>query len=332
MDPTFADVEAAAARIAPRVRRTPLLPLPDDGAGALGPDLWAKPENLQRTASFKLRGATNFLASLSDDVRARGVVTHSSGNHGQAVACAAASYGVPVTVAIPEGAPRVKVERTRAWGATIVRCEGSAEARLRAAEEAAAASGATIVPPFDHPWIVAGQGTVGAEIAADLPDVANVLVPVGGGGLAAGVVTALAEAAPGARVIGVEPELAADARDSLRGGERVSWPASDTVRTCADGVRTQALGELPFRVLARHLAGIVTVGEDRIRAATAWWPRHARMVVEPTGALTLAAWHRLRDGAVDGIELAEGPTVLVISGGNVDDDVLAEFLTTPPLG
>jgi threonine dehydratase len=330
MDPTFDDVASAAGRIAGRVRRTPLLALPEDGPGALGPGLWAKPENLQRTASFKLRGATNFLARLDPEVRERGVVTHSSGNHGQAVACAAALFDVKATVVIPDGAPEVKLERTRGWGATVLRCRNTAADRERAAREAAKASGATIVPPFDHPWIVAGQGTVGLEIADELPDVANVLVCVGGGGLSAGTVLALRERAPRARVIGVEPELAADAHDSLARGERVAWPAERTTRTIADGVRTQALGEVPWRILKDGLHGIVTVSEEEIRAAAAWWLRHGRLVVEPTGALTLAGWRRLERGA-DGPTPADGPTVLVISGGNVDDDVVTELLSDPAL-
>lgn len=336
MDPTFADVRAAADRIAGLARRTPLLPLPERGPGALPVEapsagVWAKPENLQLTGSFKLRGAMNFLASLDPEVRARGVVTHSSGNHGQAVACAAATFGVPATVVIPEGAPAVKLERTRGWGATVLRCENDGEARARAADEAVQASGGTLVPPYDHPWIVAGQGTAGLEIAQDLPDVANVLVCVGGGGLSAGTVLALSELAPRAQVIGVEPELAADARDSLAKGERVAWTAAQTNRTIADGVRTQVLGEVPFRVLKDRLHGIVAVSEDEIRAAAAWWPRFGRMVVEPTGALTLAAWRRLARGDADGLRLAAGPTVLVISGGNVDDDVLAALLRDPAL-
>jgi threonine dehydratase len=331
MDPTFDDVLAAARRIVGAVRRTPLLPLPADGPGALGPALWAKPENLQRTGSFKLRGATNFLAQLDPDVRARGVVTHSSGNHGQAVACAAAAFDVPATVVIPEGAPEVKLRRTAGWGAEILRCRNTAADRERVAREAADASGGTLVPPFDHPWIVAGQGTVGLEIAEDLPDAANVLVCVGGGGLSAGSVLALAERAPRARVIGVEPELAADAHESLAKGERVSWPADRTTRTIADGVRTQSLGEVPWRILKGGLHGIVTVSEDDIRAASAWWARHGRLVVEPTGALTLAAWRRLIEATADGVSLADGPTVLVISGGNVDDDVLTGLLSDPAL-
>lgn len=330
-EPTLHDVRQAAERIAGRVQRTPLLRLPWDGPGAVAHDLWVKPENLQRTGSFKVRGAMNFLASLDPEARGRGVVTHSSGNHGQAVACAAASFGVHATVVIPEGAPRVKVERTEGWGATVLRCENSADARELAAAEAAERSGATVVPPFDHPWIVAGQGTMGLEIAADLPEVANVLVPVGGGGLSSGTAAALAELASGARIIGVEPALAADAQESLRRGERIAWSAETTTRTIADGVRSQQVGELNFRMLQRLLHGVVTVDEDEIRSAAAWYPRYGRMVVEPTGALTLAAWRRLRDGEADGVRLREGPSVVVVSGGNVDEDVLATLVTDASL-
>ena len=330
--PDLNDVRSAAGRIASAVHHTPLLPLPADGPGALGPDLWCKPEALQRTGSFKLRGAMNVLASLPAEVRARGVVTHSSGNHGQAVACAAARFGVPATIAIPEGAPRVKVERTRAWGATIVRCANTAEGREAAARAAAERSGAAIVPPYDHPGIIAGQGTVGLEIAADLPEVANVLVPIGGGGLASGVALTLATLAPKARLIGVEPSLAADAHDSLAAGERRIWPAERTTRTVADGVRTQSVGVLPWRILSERLHAVVRVEEDEILDAAAWYPTFGRTVVEPTGALTLAAWRRIARRAADGVRLADGPTVLVASGGNVDSDALSAFLTRSHVG
>ncbi|MDZ7801226.1 MAG: threonine/serine dehydratase [Trueperaceae bacterium] len=331
-DPTFADVRAAAERIAGRARRTPLLPLDDVGPGALGPDLWAKPENLQRTGSFKLRGATNFLAAMDPAQRARGVVTHSSGNHGQAVACAAHAFGVPATVVIPEGAPEVKVARTQGWGATVLRCANTASDRARGADEVVQREGATLVPPFDHPWIVAGQATAALEIAQDLDDIANVLVPVGGGGLSAGTVLALETLAPRARVIGVEPALAADAQESLRRGEPIAWPAEKTTRTWADGVQTQRLGDLPFRLLSQRLEGIVTVPEEALRPALGWWARHARLVVEPTGALTLAGWHRLTSGASDEVRLAPGRTVLMISGGNVDEAVLSSLGEARPLG
>ncbi|MDQ3460094.1 MAG: threonine/serine dehydratase [Deinococcota bacterium] len=325
---TLQDLRAAADRIAAATVRTPLLPLTLAGEGALGRagEVYLKAENLQRTGSFKLRGAYNFLASLADEVRARGVVTHSSGNHAQGVACAAALLGVRATIVIPENAPRVKVERTRAWGAEIIRCENSSAAREETAQALAHAHGYSLVPPFDHPWIVAGQGTVGLEIAAALPDVANVLVPLGGGGLLAGVSLAISELCPAAQLLGVEPELAADGRASLASGRLQTWSAAATSRTLADGVRTQRLGELTFNILRERVAGVVTVSEAAIGAATRALALEARLVAEPTGALSLAAYRRLLAGAVDGLELRPGPTVLVLSGGNVDPRLLAELL------
>ncbi len=325
--PTPADVAAAAERIGATVIHTPLLRLPiDDADGAV----YVKPESLQRTGSFKLRGALNFLASLPTDVRRRGVVTHSSGNHAQGVAFAARAFGVPATIVIPEGAPEVKVAGTRALGARVLRCENTSASRHDTAQAVADETGATLVPPYDHPWIVAGQGTVGLEIAADLPDVANVLVPIGGGGLSSGVSLALSERAPAAQVLGVEPALAADAHASLASGTLQSWPAEQVTRTMADGVRTQSIGALPFALLRRHLAGVVRVEERAIATATAWYARAAHLVMEPTGALSLAGWQALRDDPEAGLALRPGPTVLIASGGNVDMSRLCALLEDVP--
>ena len=205
-------------------------------------------------------------------MRAKGVVADSSGNHAQGVACAAHLFGVPATIVIPKNAPPIKVARTRAWGAEIVRCENSSIDRERVCQAFVESHGYTRVPPFDHPWIVAGQGTVGLEIAHDLPEVANVLVCVGGGGLLSGITTALRALCPDAQLIGVEPELAADARASLAAGRVERWDAALTTRTVADGVRTQNLGELPFALIQNRVAGIVTVSEADILAATRWYP------------------------------------------------------------
>lgn len=323
--PSIADVEAAERRLRDVVIHTPLLRLPLDGPA--GAAVFAKPENLQRHGSFKIRGATNFLACLDPETRRRGVVAHSSGNHAQGVAAAARSFGVRAAIVIPEGASALKVAATQALGAEVVRCANHQRAREETAQALAAERAATLVPPYDHPWIVAGQATVGTEIAADLPDVANVIVPIGGGGLAAGVCLALASRAPRAQVIGVEPELAADAQASLRRGERVAWPAEDVTRTMADGVRTQCVGEVNFALLRRHLAGVVTVSEQAIAAAARWYLERARLVVEPTGALSLAALRRLLDeGGADGVTLRPGPTVVVVSGGNVDAATLRSLL------
>jgi threonine dehydratase len=315
---TLEDVRAAAARLEGTVHRTPLLRLP------LAGEVYAKAENLQRTGSFKLRGALNFLASLPEAVRARGVVAHSSGNHAQGVACAAALFGVPATIVIPEGASEVKVARTEAYGARVVRC--ALGARERVAYELAEAHGWTLVPPFDHPWIIAGQGTAGLELAQALPEVADVLVPLGGGGLLAGVALAVRALAPQARVWGVEPEVAADGKASLAAGCVQPWPPERTARTVADGVRTPAVGRLNFRLIRELVTDIVTVSETAIVAATRWYASEAKLVVEPTGALTLAALHALRERGA----LGEGPTVLLVSGGNIGAQALGELLRGAP--
>ncbi len=319
------DVRAAVSRLQGRVRRTPLLPLALPGERPR--EVYVKAESLQLTGSFKVRGATNFLAAMPESERRRGVVTHSSGNHAQGVAHAAAAFGVPATVVIPEGAPEVKVRRTRELGAVVVRCRNTQADRHETAARIAEETGATLLPPYDDARVVEGQSTVGVEIAEDLPRVANVIVPIGGGGLASGVCAALAYLAPEARVIGVEPALAADAQESLRSGEVVTWPAERTTATMADGVRTQSIGALNLAVLSSRLAGVVTVEEEAIAAATRFYATDARLVVEPTGALSLAGLMRLlREPGADGVTLAEGPTVVVASGGNVDPSRLCAII------
>ncbi|GGM20662.1 threonine ammonia-lyase [Micromonospora yangpuensis] len=308
---SLADVRAAATDIAPTVLRTPLLPATWDDR------LWLKPESLQPVGSFKLRGATHALARLAADRRERGVVTHSSGNHGQALAYAARAAGVRCTVVVPEGAPAVKIDRMRALGATVLLVPPAQ--RQTEAERVAAETGATLVPPFDDRRIIAGQGTVGLEIVADLPDVDVVLVPVGGGGLASGVSTAVRELRPSATVIGVEPALAADAHESLTSGTLTSWEPERTYRTAADGLRTN-LSELTFAHLTERLDRVVTVSEEEIMAATVRLVREARLVVEPSGAVALAA--RLFHAA----ELPPGRTVAVVTGGNIDPARLAALL------
>ncbi len=310
------EVRAAAGRIAAVAPPTPLVRLPLDGA------IYAKAENLQRTNSFKLRGAFNFLSSLEPATRARGVVAHSSGNHAQGVAYAARHFEVLAVIVIPRDAQPIKVERTLALGAEVVRCEDSKEERARVAAEVAAERGLTLVPPYDHPWIVAGQGTIGLEIEAALPEVANVLVCVGGGGLIAGIGSALRPLLPGVRIVGVEPALGADAGESFARGELVSWPADKVTSTIADGARTQSLGALNFAIVRETVSAFVAVEEAAILEAARWYLQHARLVVEPTGALTLAA---LREGLVDGL-LAPGPTVLLVSGGNIAPDTLATLV------
>ncbi len=307
------DVQAAAERIQGAAIRTPLIRLPLDGA------YFAKPENLQRTGSFKFRGAYNALASLPAEARKRGVVADSSGNHAQGVAAAARLLGIPATIVIPENAPGIKVERTRAWGAEIVRCPNPSDERMRVARALRDARNLEYIAPFDDARIIAGQGTAGLEIAQDVPDVQNVLVCVGGGGLISGVAVAVKALRPNARVIGVEPELAADAQESFRTGHRVSWGADRVTRTICDGVRTQGVGELNFAVISSLVDDIVTVSDEAVLDAMRWYALEAKLAVEPTGALTLAA---VRSGAVN----LSGKSALMISGGNFDPALMSRVL------
>jgi threonine dehydratase len=303
------EVRAAAGDLAGVVVRTPLLPSPWSA------QLWLKPESLQPTGAFKLRGASNALARLPASRRAAGVVTHSSGNHGQALAYAARAFGVPCVVVMPDVAVPSKIEATRRLGAEVLLVP-PAERMIRTAT-LAAERGLAPVPPFDHPDVIAGQGTVGLEIVEDMP-VDLVLVPVGGGGLASGVATAVKARRPGAAVIGVEPAFAADAQESLAAGEVRVWQPEQTYRTAADGLRTN-LSELTFAHLRARLDGIVTVTEEEILDTTRAMLREARLVVEPSGAVATAAYRHHRD------QLPAGRTVAVVSGGNLDPVLLAEL-------
>ena len=248
-----------------------------------------KAESLQPIGAFKIRGAYTAVASLTAAERARGVITYSSGNHAQGVARSARLLGAPAVVVMPSDAPGLKRSRVEADGAEVVVVGTSSEERQQVAERIAAERGLAIIPPYDDDRIIAGQGTVGLEIAEDLPDVAAVLVPIGGGGLASGVCVAIRALAPAARLIGVEPELAADARDSLRAGRIVRWSPEDSSRTIADGTRTTALGRRTFAHLSRLLDDIVTVSEAEIAAGVRLAAEESRLVAEPSGALTVAA-------------------------------------------
>ena len=313
---TGEEIRAAAARLDGIIVATPLVPF----TGVV-PRLLIKPESLQPTGSFKLRGAYTAISALRAEVRQRGVVTHSSGNHAQAVAYAAALLGVPATVVVPDNAPEVKLAPARRAGARIVTCQPTLAARIAATEELIGRHGYTLIPPFDHRAVIAGQGTIGLEIAAQCPGVDLVVVPVGGGGLISGIAAAIRDACPDARVIGVEPELAADARDSFRRGERVAWPASATQRTIADALRVEQVGSLPLQHMLSLVDDIVTVTEYEIRAAVRRTARQARLVAEPAGAVAIAACLSGRD-----LPAARAP-VAVLSGGNVDPAVFAEILT-----
>ncbi|MEV4144888.1 threonine/serine dehydratase [Amycolatopsis sp. NPDC049691] len=310
---TISDVEAAAKRVQDAAVRTPLLLQTWDPRGTL----WLKPESLQPVGAFKVRGAFNAIATLDEQRRTRGVIAYSSGNHAQAVAYAAQRYGVPALVVVPDVTPRIKVEATRSYGAEVIEVPiGEHEGKAR---ELAVERGLTLIPPFDDAAIIAGQGTAGLEIAEDLPEVEVVLVPVSGGGLAAGVGTAIKARAPHAKVIGVEPALAADTADSLRRGELVRWPQADRARTIADGLRSQP-SELTFAHLRAVVDEMVTVTEDEIREAVRVLARKARLVAEPSGAVTTAAY--LSHAA----ELPAGKTVAIVSGGNADPALFAEIL------
>jgi len=247
------------------------------------------------------------------------VVADSSGNHAQGVAAAAARLGIPATIVMPVDAAPVKVARTAAWGAEIVRSPSAVDERIATARAIAERTGADYVPPFDDPRIVAGQGTVALEIAEDRPDVRTVVVPIGGGGLISGAAIALAALLPGCRIVGVEPELAADAAESLRAGHVVRWPAERVGRTIADGVRAQRVGEINWTVISRLVRDIVTVSEEAILEAMRFAALEAKLALEPTGALPVAA---LLTGAV----APDGPTVVVATGGNFDPGLMAGVL------
>ena len=312
------EIRAAAGRLDGVAIRTPLLEFP-----RVQPRLLVKPESLQPTGSFKVRGAYAAISALSEAERRRGVVAHSSGNHAQAVAYAAAALGVLATVVVPSNAPRVKVDAARARGATIVTSEPSLVARTAAAQDLVDRNGYTLIPPFDSATVIAGQGTIGLEIAADCPDADLVLCPVSGGGLVSGVAAAIAAACPRAKVIGVEPALAADARESFRQRRRVTWPAADTQRTIADALRVEQVGELPLQHLLGQVHDIVAVSEDEIREAMRLLALQAHLVAEPGGAVAVAACLFRRP------ELPPARTsVAVLSGGNVDPELLADVLGT----
>jgi len=284
-------------------------------------ELYLKPENLQPVGSFKLRGAYNKIASLSEEERRRGVVAYSSGNHAQGVAYAARALGVHAVIVMPRSAPAIKRESTAAMGAELVLVGPGSEERRTRAEALAAEHGYVLVPPYNDESIIAGQGTIGLEILEDLPEVETILAPVGGGGLVSGIAAAVKQAGSHCKVIGVEPELAADGLASIRAGHVVSWTAEQTTATIADGLRTQSVGEISFAHIREFVDGIVTVSDHEIRQAMRLLAPNPRLVAEPSGAVTVAAFlfHR-----------SELPpthiSVAVISGGNVEPRMLAEIV------
>ncbi|MYN68018.1 MAG: pyridoxal-phosphate dependent enzyme [Acidobacteria bacterium] len=310
-----AAIEAAAGRIRGVVRRTPLV----DVADIAGRPLRLKCENLQVAGAFKIRGACNLVSQIASGSDVRGVITYSSGNHAQAVACAARGLGLPAVVVMPETAPAVKVEGTRSYGAEVFFEGTTSVQRRRRAEALAAERGLTMVPPFDHHEIIAGQGTVGLEIVADVPQVDTVYAPIGGGGLIAGVAAAVKRARPAARIIGVEPVGAAAMARSVEAGAPVTL---DSVASVADGLLPVRPGDLTFAHVAAFVDDIVTVEDDAIVSAVRWLATRAKLVVEPSGAASVAAvlFSGRRDVRTDGV------TVAVLSGGNIGPVKLAALL------
>jgi threonine dehydratase len=310
---TLDDIRAAAQRIKPIARRTPVLNSHsfDREAGA---KVFFKCENMQKGGAFKIRGAANFIYSIPAADRARGVVAFSSGNHAQAVAIAARSWGISATLAMAQDAPRAKVEATRARGARIVTYDRFREDRVAVGKKLAEETGATLVPPYDHPWTIAGQGTAVLELLEEVPDLDAVVVCIGGGGLMAGSAIAARSVRPSIRVIGVEPADANDTYLSIEAGKRVEIAPPATI---ADGLRAQIPGELTFPIMQRLVDEVVLVSEDEIRATLKFLLMRLKILTEPSGAVSAAPvlFNKLPPGL--------GRVGVVLSGGNVDYELLA---------
>ena len=309
--PSFDDVRRAAERIRPWAHLTPVLTCAglDRMAGAR---LHFKCENLQKVGAFKFRGATNAVLALDDEAARRGVASHSSGNHAAALALAARNRGVPATIVMPRTAPAVKKAAVAGYGAEIVYCEPTLAAREATLAEVVARTGATVVHPYNDPLVIAGQGTAALELLEQVPDLAVVMTPVGGGGLTSGTALTVAVLAPAARVIAAEPAAADDAYRSLREDRIV--PSLDPQTVC-DGLRT-SLGELTFAIIRRHVAAILTVGEAEIITAMRLLWERTKLLVEPSSAVPLAALLAHPDRFA-GLRVG-----IIVSGGNVDLDRL----------
>jgi len=312
---TLADLRDAARTIAGVVVRTPLLPA-DELTDRVGAPVWLKPETLQRGGAFKLRGAYNFLAKMSAEARSRGVIAPSSGNHAQAVALAAKLFGVRATVVMPTTVTAAKRGGAERLGARVELAGTTTADRMDRAMEIVAAEGGTLVPPYDDPIIIAGQGTAGLEIAQDLPDVGTVLVPVGGGGLSAGVAAAIKLSVPNARVIGVEPAGAPKLTRARAAGKPVRLEATGGL---ADGLLAVEVGAVPFAHHQAYIDDVVTVPDEALAAAMRFLLDRMKLVVEPSGAITVAA---LMTSAAK----TRGAVVAVLSGGNVEYSGLRAIL------
>jgi threo-3-hydroxy-L-aspartate ammonia-lyase len=326
---TLNDIRAAQQRIAGTTALTGLYRvnsarLEKAGQPPLPFDLYLKAESEQPIGSFKLRGAYNMVAQLKPEVLARGVITYSSGNHAQGVAYAARALGAKAVIVMPDNTPAVKKTATAALGAEIVLVGPASSERRKKAEELASQFGYTIIPPYDHPHIIAGQATCGLEIVTQLPDVDFVISPVSGGGLLSGISTAVKLAAesglakPTVQVWGAEPEVGADAKESFDTKHLVEWPAAKTTRTIADGLRTQSLGVVNFEHILRYVNGIVTVSEDEILSALRTMLSATDLVPEPSGAVTFAAaLYRQKEVGLN----KPCKVVAVLSGGNLEPEL-----------
>jgi threonine dehydratase len=312
---TFEDIEQAAERIKSIAQRTPVMTSHAFNEKS-GVDAVFKCENFQKGGAFKIRGAANFLYSIPQADLPRGVVAYSSGNHAQAVAIAAKSVGAPATLVMPEDAPRAKLEATRAQGPRIVIYDRFKEDRGAIGAKISAETGATLVPPYDHPWTMAGQGTVALELLEQAPDLDALVVCVGGGGLIAGCAIAAKHIKPSIRIFGVEPADANDTYLSFAAGKRVEIAAPGTI---ADGLRAQSPGALTFPVIQKYVEQIVLVSDEEIRATVKFLLTRMKILVEPSGAVSAAAamFGKLPKGL--------GRVGIVVSGGNVDFEQLAEF-------
>lgn len=315
---SFADIDKAARRISKTAIRTPLV----DVSVSAGRSLLLKCENLQVTGSFKIRGALNMIAQIPPNRREAGVITYSSGNHAQAVAYAAREIGIPSVVVMPRTAASVKIDGARGYGAEVL-FEGttSVERRLRAEQEAAS-RGLIVIPPFDHPDIIAGQATVGLELLEDVTEVTHVYVPVGGGGLISGIAAALKHSKALTKVIGVEPVGASCMASSLAAGCPVTLDVADSL---ADGLLPVRPGDLTFSHVQTLVDEMVTVEDSAIERAVVWLCRHAKIVVEPSGAVSVAAALMRED------EFNSGLTVAVLSGGNISLPALVDLLKAPSM-
>lgn len=309
------DVIAAAERIQELARKTPVESshLFNEASGI---NTVFKCENLQRGGSFKIRGALNFMMSLNDEERACGIVTFSSGNHAQAVAIAAAHLRIPATIVMPTDAPKAKLESTRAYGPTIVFHDRLRESREEIARKIAQDSGAIVLPSYDHPWIIAGQGTAALELLREKPDLDAIVTPLGGGGLLSGTLVVAKALRPKIRVFGVEPALANDWHLSLQRGERTAIPPPATI---ADGLRTTIPGEITYPIVRSMVERVVLVSEEEMKSTLRFLLTRMKLLTEPSGAVAAAAV--LYEKLPAGIRSAG----VILSGGNVDLDALAQI-------